>query len=255
MFDNGVTQLYPGLNNLRDTQMWSDIPIPDWNVVHDRTEDFDAYESGDWTVTKVGTGTVALTAGDGGILQLVTTAGASDSDAVQDTPAAWQLASGFRAWGLFRFSVESVLPKFLLGLYNVTTTPWTGGQITDGIWLSTSGTSAISVNIAVGGVTTTQSTGLPTISSTGLSNQIVFSWYYDGGIYTVAGGRVVYELTGAALSGNYRGEFSAVANFPGSTLLTPSFGLQNTTAVARTLNVDTVRLTKDRVNPLATPVF
>ena len=253
MLDNQVSRHQYGVTNERETSLFSDMPIPNPAKYHIYDQDFDTFVSGDWTNTQVGSGTLALVAGDGGIIKSTTTAGASDSNSVQLATEIFTLATGLRTWGLVRFSVDSLLPNLILGLVDLTTTPYSA--ITDGIWLSTATAGVVTVNIATASTTTSQATGLPkTVAD--LTKYATFAWYWDGGNYGVTPGRVIYELTGAGFTANYRGEFSAVASFPTSTVkLTPTFGVQNTTGVARNLQVDQMFVMKERGNVLSTPPF
>jgi hypothetical protein len=259
MFDQLVTRQQYGNTNLRDTDIFSDLPIQDNSLYHIYYNDFDDYVATNWTITKVGAGTQALVSGDGGILQNVTTSGASDSICTQKLFPSFTTQAGFRLWGRYLFSVDSLLPNMIIGKTNTTTTPFTGGQITDGVWLSTVSGGAISINLAAGGNVKTLATGVSMVA--GLTNYCRFSWYWDGGNYGTTPGRVVVQVDGAGVTAPFRGEFGPSAattlpnTYPSAVATTLQFCIQNTTGVARTQNIDMITLMKERVNILATPAI
>lgn len=248
MFDNGVTRFPPGLTNARENGILSDMYVPDRiGRVHEYTNDFDAYAAADWT-QQLNAGTIALTAGDGGLLALTSAAGAIVTQ--EKAPANFTLALGLRAWFRGIAEVDNVLGLIVLGMMNATATPFTGASQTDGVFMLTDNTGAISIVVAVGGVLTTVVTGVSVVAG----QFFTFSWYWDGGCYAAApNGRIVYELTGT--SANVRGAIPAPANFPGATAIGPVMGVSASTAVARVLTVDLIYAAKDRANINATPAF
>lgn len=263
MFDNRVTRLSPGTNNVKENSVFSDMFVNDRiGKVHEYSQDFDQYIAADFTVT-LGGGAVAQVAGDGGLLTLTTAVSAATI--VQKTPAAFQLAKGLRAWGRFMVSVDSILGATILGLINATAAPFTAANITDGIYLLTDGTGAVSLILAVAGAKTTLASGITLIGG----GVFVFDWYYDGAVYAAAqpNGRVIYELRNlpgftAGVSANFRGEIGGgnaaqfmPAAFPGAVNLSPIVAVNATTAVARVLTVDTIYVAKDRTNVNASTAF
>ncbi len=248
MFDNGVTRYPPGLNNARENGMFSDMYVPERiQRVHEYANDFDQFVVGDWTQQLNG-GAIALAAGDGGLITLTSAASAITSQ--QKNPGAWTLAAGLRTWYMMRAAVDNVLGLLFLGLANNTATPFTAGNITDGVYMLTDNAGNVSVVVAVGGVKTTVATGVKVVGG----QQFVFSAYWDGACYGAApNGRVVYELTGT--SAPVRGGIAAPANFPGATVLTQQMGVSASTAAARVLTVDALYTAKDRSNINATPAF
>lgn len=264
MFDNKVSRQWPsGANSYRDTDPFSDIPYQDTSLYHIYYNDFDAFITGNWTTTQIGAGSQALVAGDGGILQTVTGAVASNSVSTQNLFPSFATVAGQRFWGRFLFSVDSLLANVIVGKTNATTTPYTGGQLTDGVWMSTSGgTGVISVNIAAGGTIATINTGVSLVA--GLANQCRFSWYWDGGVYQAApNGRIVATLDGAGVTAKWIGEFGGSsssatafpAGFPSAVNTTIQFDIQAQTGVARTMNMDMITLQKERYNINASPLW
>lgn len=256
MYDLAVTRNQFGANNTRDTETFSDQPVEDRTKVHEYNNDFDEWNTGNYTITNGGGAgtTFSAVAGDGGIIQAVTAATTGSYYSAQNVRADYSVAKNFRLFQIFLLSVDSALANIFAGLINATTTPFTGASQTDGIYLLSAGTTALSVNVAVGGVIT--SVANAAVLNPGLANYVTFKTYWDGGIYAAApNGRVIWELSGAGIVTPARGSIAAPANFPGATLLTPTWGVQASTNAARTMNVDLFSIIKERVNVLATPTF
>lgn len=260
MYDNTVTRLQYGLTNARETELFSDLPVQDYTKLHDYLDDFDYYTgpvaagtTNGFTLTGTGA-TAAMVAGDGGVVNII--------GATTAFIAAWQRATanfktelGKRTWfeALALLSTLANSTQLLIGLTNITTTPFTAGQLTDGIWLSsdTGGTGILSVNVAVGSVVTTVVTGVTLVANT----QFAFRFYWDAGVYAAApNGRIVWELTGAGVSAPVRGSIAAPANFPGATLMSPLIAVKGT-AGTPTIGLDLLTCVKDRANINATPTF
>lgn len=251
MFDNTVTRHEYGINNERDTSLFSDLPIPSRSKYHEYLEDFDYFVAANYTVTKTnGSATTALANGDGGLLLVTNTTASADIVAIQKVGASFQLASGLRTWGKFIISVDSLLANFIVGLTNATTTPFTAGQLTDGVWLSNTGSA---LTLSVGNAGTVQTLAVtPTLVA---ASFLTFSFYWDGEIYSVPTGRVVCDVTGAGVSANFRGDILPAASFPAAVNLTPTWALQNSTAAGRTMTADQAYIIKERSSILATPAF
>lgn len=259
MFDRTITRFGAqgsnrgGVNSDYDTGFFSDLGLPNPAAYHQYFNDFDTYAAGDWTVTTVtaGSPTQALVAANGGVLAATNTTGTSDSTVLQLKNASFQLASGFRCWGKFIAKVSSLAPNLLLGLVNASTTPLAG--LTDGIWLSAAA-GATTMNIqANSGSVQSQATGLPALVA---GSYFTFNFYYDGNVYGGPQyGRVVFQLSGAGVAANYRGEIACGSTFPFTTLLAPTLELQNTTGIASVLDIDQLWIIEDRNNINATPSF
>jgi hypothetical protein len=80
-----------GLTNAAEWQTMGKAGLLDPTWAHTYADDFDRYTAADWSLTGTGTPAAALIAGDGGIMQLSTTSGASDSIFFQKTPAAFSV--------------------------------------------------------------------------------------------------------------------------------------------------------------------
>ena len=272
MFDNKVTR-YGDLQG--GGGVASETPtgfFSDWALSHPTKyatyfNDFFTYAAGDFTITTVTSGspTQALTAAQGGVLAITNTTGTTDSTVMQLKAAPFQLVGstssvgGLRNWGSFLVKVSSTAPSLFLGLINTTTTP--SASVTDGIYLTNVGTALTCSIVANSGTpqTLTGTTGpTPTLVA---GSYFKFSWYYDGGVYSAGGqtgpqyGRVVFELTGAGVSANWRGEIACGSTFPFTTLLNPTLQLLNTTGIASVLSVDSIFVSQDRTSVLTTPAF
>lgn len=260
MYDNVVTRYGPGLNNTVDIKggsngILSDIYVPDRiGKVHEFSYDFDSYAAADWT-QQLNAGTIALVAGDGGLLALTSAVSAITSQ--EDNPASFQLAKGFRTWYRTVFSVDAVLGLTINGLLNATATPFTAGSQTDGAFFLSDNTGALSFVVAVGGTKLTTAMGVNLVAG----QFATLGWYYDGGCYAAAPlGRLVYEASGPGVTAPVRGEVAipasgTIAAFPGAVNIGAVMGVSASTAVARVLTVDYVYAAKDRQNINVSPTF
>lgn len=255
MYDNSVSRNQFGANNTRDTETFSDQPIEDRTKVHEYNNDFDEYNTGNYTVSNGATGgTVAAIAGDNGLVQAsVVGAAANNFVSLQNIRADYVIQAARRMWGVFLFSLDSALANSIAGILNTTAAPFTVANQTDGIFLTTLGTTAVAVNVAVGGVITTVANAA--VLNPGLANFVTFKFYWDGGQYAAPAGRVIWELSGAGIVTPARGAIAAPANFPGATAVNPTFSVANSTAAARQMNIDLFSIIKERGNILATPTF
>ncbi|MBT9130940.1 MAG: hypothetical protein DDT31_00521 [Syntrophomonadaceae bacterium] len=128
-----TTRFPNGLTNVKSTSSLGSMGQLDPSRFNTFFNDFNTYAATDWIVTAVGTGTTALIGGDGGLLQVTTSAAAPDSRSAQLVVANffWEAHRRmfFKAAGVLSHAVDSV---FQLGLVMVTTTPPTA---TNGIYL------------------------------------------------------------------------------------------------------------------------
>lgn len=221
-----------GLTNVSEVNLFADMVQPDATLFHQYYNDFDTYAAGDWVITETDSGaTEALTAGDGGLLLITNTAGATDLAAMQKTPAAFTFTVGKKSFFRARFKVSDATKSALvMGLQVVDTTPL---DVTDGIYFLKAAAST-AVSIVCRKDASTGSTSAAAIATMADDTFIELGWYYDG-IGTVA-----YEV-----NGNVVGSLAATAFLPDTTC-TISFALQNGEAVAKTMTVDYVFAAKER---------
>lgn len=262
MYDVQISRVQFGVNNTRDTELFSDQPVDDWTKNHNYFQDFDDYfgptapgTAGGFTLSGASS-TVTQPNVDGGVISI--NAAASTPTSLQKQ-GHFKLQAGLRTFFRQLVSVDNVLGLVLAGMTNVTATPFTGGQITDGAWFSSTNTGALSFNVAVGGVVTTVACNTSLVGG----GFATLGFYWDGSLYSQfrPNGSIVWECgpppfgVTTGLTSNQRGSLAAPANFPGATLLAFLSGVSPSTAAARALQVDYWYGLKDRVNFTQTPTF
>ena len=230
-----------GISNAAPWQTMASAGLPDPTWGHTYVTDFDTFNAADWTITRVGTGTQALTPFDGGALLLTNSAGATDSAFFQLVNASFKLLPPHETFFKFAGMLSDVVNcVFYCGLLATTVTPFTPG---DGVYiLKATGQAALSLNVVIGGVTTTFP--LPA------SAVLVANTYFELGLHmTITGGVEVFfnPTTGhippqppAGAVRGYATQIPAPAAGLTQVLLNPSFGLLNSTAAGRTLTTDYV---------------
>lgn len=232
---------YPsGVTNRMRIHPFGRLPVPDPSYVHSYFNDFDTYAAGDWTASKNGgTGTQALTAGDGGLLLTTTSAGATDMWQNQLTVASFSVTpatssqAGKDMWFGARLQTDSAtLSTILLGLYTVKTTAATTAP-TDGFWFKkTAGAAAIDLIDSTGSTLTATSTGASFTAATNID--LAFHYFTGGGANElrgfVNGTQVCSRTITTAPTGN----------------LALSFVINNSSAVARTMTLDWIYAAKER---------
>lgn len=255
MFDIAVTRFGKGLNSSGESGIFSDLYIQERVAkVHEYSQNFDQLIVADWT-QQLNAGTIALVAGDGGLLALTSAVSAITSQ--EKAPSNYQLVKGFRAWYATLVSVDAVLGLTINGLLNATATPFTAGSQTDGAFFLTDNAGALSFVVAVGGTKVTTVVGANLVAGA----FALLSWYYDGGCYAAAPlGRVIFEVKGPGVTTKVRGSVpipaaGTIAAFPGAVNIGPVMGVSASTAVARVLTVDYVWAAKDRDNINASSAF
>jgi hypothetical protein len=174
-FANGFTQD-------RDFQPLGLLGVPNPFYYQTFADDFNAYDSGLYTVTANANGAVAAAAGAGGLVTLTTNSStplATDITAMQLVVASFVLSSTKKAAYFTRIKGADLLnPAFVLGLIQETTTPFT---VTDGVYFSkASGSTDLVVTCMVGSA----SKGTATVSAffTGVSSStyVDLAIVYDG---------------------------------------------------------------------------
>lgn len=139
---------------------------------HQFYDDFDLLlgPTGAYTLSHTTAGTAAHAAGDGGLALLSTTAATNDAVSIQLPAASFSLPATTLAGKKLFYGVrlqlsDITLSNFVAGLINTTTTPLTGGSITDGAYFQkASGGTVLNFITATGSVLTT--TPIPIASYT-----------------------------------------------------------------------------------------
>lgn len=207
-------------------------PAPDPSDLHRFHDDFDTYTSGQWTLTNVGTGTPALTVGDGGLLAVPTTGASSDATYLQKATEGFSFEMNKPMWFKARVKIDALTCVINLGLQVTTATPATA---TDGIYfLSTTATGAVTTfcrqNTTTG---STSGTGIVLAANTFTD----LAWYWDGK------GEVAYFQDGVQ-----KGTLTGItaSNYLPDTTGTISAGIITNSAAIRTLTVDYIIAAKTR---------
>lgn len=221
---------------------------------HQYFDDFDNALGVAGLYTLAGTGTVAHTAGDGGLALFSTTGVSSAFESMQLPAADFTLpqgaVAGKKMFYLTRLQLSDVTNSaFIAGVCDITATPFT--SITDGVWFSkASGGTVLNINSAIGGVTTT--TAIPTSAYTLVNAaNIDLAWYIDwyGNLNAFVNSNMVGYVpeSGTGSSTPSRGRCLQVSGLSLSTAnLSPTLSLQTGAAAIKTMTVDFQLTQKER---------
>ncbi|MBS87148.1 hypothetical protein [Sphingobium sp.] len=226
------TRFPSGVTNSRPTAPLGNYGLPNPVSYHEFHNDFDFYTSGSWTNTTTGTGTVALTAGDGGLLAIVTSATSADNVFLQKTTECFLMETGKPAWFAARFKVSAATTSSVaIGLQVTDTTPL---DVTDGIYfLVSTGSANVSIICRKNASTGSTSATVGTLVSDTFTE---LAWYWDG-----------KDTVAYFQDGVQKGSLTGVASaYLPDTTLTPSMGIQTGSAAAKTLTVDYLFASKAR---------
>ncbi len=233
----GTPTRYPsGVSNEVVASLLGNYRMPNPLKEYKYVSDFADYIAADWTVTAT-TGTTALVAGSGGLLTQTTAATANDIQHNLDNPASFLFTPGAQFWFAININLPDALtPGSIFGL-QAGGTPFAPGS---GVYFTkASGSNNVNLNINKAGVITTIA-GVATLSN-GVAQTIGF--YYDGRpaanlrIFDNAGAIPVAFGQGVPFGGNLVGGTQNLVNLPTVTL-SPAFGIQASTAVAKSQTVD-----------------
>lgn len=225
---------YPnGLTNVTSTNPLGQYGLPDPTKWHTYFNDFDQYTTGittEWTETKIGTGTVASTALDGGCIILTNSAADNDGINMQRVAASYLLAAGKRAIFKTRFKASDATESdLLIGLAAVDTTLLgaTGGDgVTDGIFFyKDDGSTALNFSCQKDATTgQVQATSIATLVN---DTFITLAWYYDG-VSSVS-----YYVNDVKT-----GTLDASSTYLPDVILTDSIAILNGAAAAKSMTID-----------------
>lgn len=232
----GVTLFPNGVNTVENTDPLATMGTPDPARSHIWFDDFDYYDSAEWTVTTTETGassaTEAIQDADGGIFKITTDNATNDTDYLQFGSETFQLESGKKSWFMARFSASNAdNASIVMGMQITDTTPL---DVTEGIFFMIDGDSNLDFYVEDED-SATSTTGIDTVSN---DTYIEVSWYYNGV------DEVVYYVDGVQ-----KGHV-VTTNLPTDTDddLTISFGLKNNSASDSTpsLSIDYIMMGKER---------
>ena len=251
-----ATRMPNGLTNTAPWQTMGNAGTTDPVWSHRYWTDFDTFNSADWTINKVGTGTTALTAFNGGALLVSNTAGATDAIEMQLTTAGFKIQGTAGKACFFKFAGQMsdiANSGFYAGLVQAGAT--TIASITDGVFISkdttTTGALTLHVRIASADVNVT----LPS------PNTLVAATYFELGIEVDVNGNIkayfnpttgsnpIFAAQAASSGGAARGAVAMIPFASGqlpTALLTPAFGYINASAATRTLTVDYIVVSNER---------
>lgn len=220
-----TTNFPDGFTNANLNSVLASMIADDPALCHTYFNDFDQYVAADWINSNVGAASVALTAGNGGLLLLTNAAADDNTNSLQKTPAAFAFTASKRAWFNCKFQVsDAVQSDVMMGIAIVDTTPL---DATDGIYFIKNDGVA-TVDIVVRKNATTGSNSKTAIATLANATDITLQWYYDGN------GRVFYGVNGVQV-----GSLDASSAYlPDATNLTLTMMIQNGEAVAKTMTVD-----------------
>ena len=247
-----TTNMPNGLTNADKTQTMGNAGIPDPSWAHVYHNDFDTYAAGDWTATVTGSGTQALTPADGGQLLLTTTTGAADAVYMQLKAAGFALAANKDTFFKFSGTLSDVVNDvFYCGLMNTTTTP---NSPTDGVYIvKATGVATLSIVSVVSSVSTTVAFPSNLVLANATAFEVGFHVDYLGNVeafFNPGTGAQFGQLSPVSSSAGAQAGRGRVALIAAPTLTTavlnPSFGILNSSGVARTLAADYVTVVRQR---------
>lgn len=222
---------------------------------HEVEDDFDSSlgVTGAWTQTKTGNGTIAHTAGDGGLGLFTTnssTPAAGDVCSIQLPAASFAFAAGKKFFFLTRLKLSSAANNGLLcGLIQTTATPFT---VTDGLYFlkATGSASNLILRSTVSSVNTDLT--IPTSAYTlADATNIDLGFYYDGktGVYATVGSQLVGYIPQSGV-GSLTPPVKSPNAFFAPTLTTANLNLtlalQSGTASSKTMTADFILAAKER---------
>lgn len=229
-----MTTRYPnGITTAAKNQPLGEFILPDPSKVHMYFEDFNYFNTQDWTITTVeagaGDATEALTDVDGGRLLITNDNADDDSNFFNKVGEFMSFEVGKKIWFdcLIRGN-DIAQSDMIIGLQKTDTTPL---NVSEGVFFITSDASTtVSLVVEKSNIATT--TVVATMSD---STDTRLSYFFDGkdSIEIFAGG--VHVAT------------SDVTNMPDSgDILTISFGIQNGEASAKNMTIDYIMAAKER---------
>lgn len=222
----------------RGVSLWETCPIQaiqqDPRTGYTYDEEFHRYVSGNWTVTLVNNSGSPTQAADpterGGVLLVTNPTGATDSTEFQLVANPFALVVGKPLWWEQRVKVsDSTLSKLWVGLAPTDSTLITG--VTDGLYFFKDTAAQTAVFVTRASSTSTTSATVATLAD---ATYVHFGIYWDG-VATVTG-----HVNGVAVA-------TSTTNLPaGTVIMTPSFGLRNGAAAAKTMSIDYIKAAQIR---------
>ncbi len=231
----GVALFPDGISNTDRNGPLVTMGQPDPTQNHIWFDDFNYYDSSEWTVSTTEAGglsaTEAIQDADGGIFKITSDNASSDADYLQFGSENFQLESGKKSWFVAKFAVSAGdNSSIVMGMQITDTTPLT---VSDGVYFKIDGDSALDFYVEDNS-TETSSANITTVSN---DTYIETAWYYNGV------DEVAYFVDGNQL-GNV-----GVTNLPTNSAddLTVSFGLLNNAVdTTPSMSIDYILMGKER---------
>lgn len=232
MAGNVVTRFPGGLTNVAESNMWADYIDCSPSKVHAYFNDFDTYQTGDWTVTETSSGaTQAITDGDGGLLLLTGVASSGTIVALNKVGSSFtfESASGKSLFFESRFKVsEATLSGLVMGLQVTDNTPF---AVTDGVFF-TKASGSTNLLFVVQSASTATSTVATTVAD---DTYLQVGYSYDGGT------RLAYSVAGVEVG------VLPITNMPAAASnQTISMAVASGSSGAQTMTIDYVNVVKTR---------
>lgn len=229
------TNFTKGVNNITAQNILGQMIQLDPTQTHTYFNDFDTYTAGDWTVTETQAGaTQALANVDGGVLLLTNSAADNDLNALQKVGESFKFEAGKKLFCKARFAVSDATESdFIIGLQITDSTPL---AVTDGVYFRKDDGDANLDFVVVKDSTASTATAIATVAN---NTYLTVGFYYNG----------VDEVIYAASTNNNNPTILGkldVTNLPDDEELTISFGIQNGEAVAKTMSIDYIFVSKER---------
>ena len=229
------TNFTKGVNNITAQNILGQMIQLDPTQMHTYFTDFDEYHAVNWTVTETQAGaTQALANVDGGVLLLTNSAADNDLNALQKVGESFKFEAGKKLFFKTRFAVSDATESdFVIGLQITDTTPL---AVTDGVYFRKDDGDANLDFVVVKDSTASTATAIATVAN---NTYLTVGFYYNG----------VDEIVYAASVDNNNPTVLGklpVTNLPDDEELTISFGIQNGEAVAKTMSIDYIFVSKER---------
>jgi hypothetical protein len=209
------------------------LPILFPGKLHTYFNDFDTYNSGDWTITAIDGGTaaaqvIALADENGGVLSITNNAADDDQESFQKKGESFKFISGKQLWFAARLAIsDATQSDLLIGLAITDTTPL---DASDGVfWRKDDGDANLDFVVVKNSTATTA-----TAAATATTGYVELAFYYNGK------DGIEYFKDGVKLG------TSVLTNMPDDEELTVSFSIKNGEAVAKVLKVDWIFVAEER---------
>lgn len=237
-----TTNFPNGVSNTAQQNALGALKILDPTVNHTYFNDFDLFNAADWIITKTQVGaTTAITNSSGGVLLVTNTAANNDLVALQLANETFKFDSGKKfAFKAKLLVSDANLSAFVIGLQITDTTPL---SVTNGVYFQKASASTnLSFNTTASSTTTTASNVLSITSAA----YFTLAFYYDGKSSLNYYASNDASLVDGSLNPTFVGTLP-ITNLPSSSqTLTISYALANGEAVAKTMSVDYIFVSKER---------